>query len=94
MFREIPRFDGHDFDAGDAAHHDDGGVRDREANLRIRHEIAESGRINQIDLMLIPFAIGDCRIYRNFPLLFIVIKIRSRGSVINFAEARHHFCIE
>ena len=84
---ELPDALGRHFHAGDRADHDRRGVGHAQRALRFHHEDAEAGRVEKVDLGVLPFHVGNCRGNRVFAVDFVGIEVGGGGAVLDLAEA-------
>ena len=73
-------------DAGDAVEDDDGAVEDAEAALDLDREVHVSGRIDDVDAMIVPGARRGRGGDGDAPLLLLGHPVHRRRALVDFAE--------
>ncbi len=84
---EFPDLLGRHFDTGHAADDDDRGVGDAHRALRFHDEDSEAGRIEEIELRVLPLGDSDGRGDRVLPVDLIGVEIRGGRSVFDTPHA-------
>ncbi len=75
------------FDAGNRVDDDDGGFRDAQSGARVRQEVRKPGRIDDVDLVLLPLGVGEAGGERVLACDGFVVEIGNRGPFVNLPEA-------
>ena len=83
---ELPDLLRRHFHAGDAAHHHGCRIGDAHGASRLHQEDAEAGRVQQIDLGVVPLDEGGRRGDRMLPFDLVLIEIRRGGAVVDAAQ--------
>ena len=78
------------FDAGDGVDDEEGGVGDAHRRARVAEEIAEAGRIDEVDFGLVPLGVGEAGGQRVFAGDLFVVVVGDRVAVVHLAEPVHH----
>ena len=77
-------------DAADGVDDDHRGVGDVQRRARVGEEIAHAGRVDQIDLLLVPFGVGDARRERVLARDLFFVEVGHRRAVVDLPEAIDH----
>ena len=90
ILRGFPDLLGLDFDAGDRIHDDEGGVGDAQRRARVAEEIAEPGRVDQIDLVLVPLGVREACGKGVLAGDFFFVVVGDRRPIVHASEAIDH----
>ena len=85
-----PDLFGLDHRAGDAVDHHRDGIGHVQRGEGVGEEIAHARRVDQVDLVLVPFGIGEAGRQRMLPRDFLFVVIGDGGAVIHLPEAVDH----
>ncbi len=91
---ELPDLLGADLDPGHAADDDGGGVDHAQSALRFHQEDPEARRVQQVDLVILPFGVGEGAGNRVLPLDLVGVEVGDRGAVQDAPEAGHGSGVE
>ena len=89
-----PDFLGRDLDAGDSVDDDERAIRDAQRRARVAQEVRHAGRVDEIDLVLVPLDVGEAAGQRVLPRDFLFVVIGDRRPVVHAPEAVHRAGIE
>ncbi len=87
FFAEGPNLLGLHFDAGHAVHQDEGRIGRRERGLGVIDKNVEAGRVQQVDLFLIPLGCRDGGGNRDLARDLFVVEIGDGGAFVDAREA-------
>ncbi len=81
-----PHLFGLHFDAVHGVHHDQGRLGDVQRGAGIAEEVGEAWRIDEVDLGLLPLAVGEAGGERVLAGDFFVVEVGDGGTVVNQSE--------
>ena len=90
LFGGHPDLLGLHHDAADRIDHDDRGVGDVQGGAGIGKEVAHARRIDEIDLLLVPFGVGDARRQRVLPRDLFFVEVGHGRAFVDLPEAIDH----
>ena len=76
--------------AGDGVDDDERGVGDLQRRARVAQEVADAGRVDQVDLVLVPFGVGEAGRQRVLAGDLLFVEIGDRRAVVDLAESVDH----
>ena len=68
---------------------DPAGVRDGNRHLAVRKERHIAGRVDDVDLLLLPLQVGQRGLQRDLALDLFLVEVRGGGPVVDLAQAIH-----
>jgi len=86
-------FRGH-LNARHGIHDNDGGLRHTKRGPRVGQKVAHARRVNQVDLLFVPFEVGERRGQRVPARDRFIVEVSDRRAFIDFAEPVHGAGIE
>ena len=90
LVRSLPQLLGLHHHTRHAVDDDRCGVCDVERGASFAHEVAHSGRVDEIDLLLVPLGIGEAGRERVLAGDFFFVEVGCGRAVVNPAEPVHH----
>ncbi len=88
LVAELPGLLGLDLDAGDGVHDEERGVRRLQAADHLGHEDPVAGRVDEVDLLLLPLERRDRERNRDLPFDLLRVEVGRRVAVLHAPEAR------
>ena len=87
LLRSVPHFFGLHHDAGNGVDDDQRRVCDLQRRARVGEEVAHPGRVDEIDLLLVPLGVGEAGGERVLAGYFLFVEVGDRRAFIDLAEA-------
>ena len=94
LLREAPDLLGLDLDAGDGVDHHQRGLGDAQRRARLGQEVRVAGRVDQVDLGLLPLGERERRQQADLALDLVGVEVGDRGALVDAAEPVHGAGVE